>query len=288
MMPARIVRAAMAVLLGATSACGRGPDETVRLGPATTVEPALPTVDPPDERGLPPPAWAALLPQQPVPAKVGDSVWATPPEPGSDIPTTGVYMVDEITDHTASLIDKIGFKLRRVPGALIHPVTRATQVREGDRLLCYSWTTPGVLARASELRRGRIVRVQFDWAGQTREMVMDQCQPLGAVVAPLNVVSFPKAGARSLGLVVASDQQRAWIRTDSGHIEVHSRDSLKVPSFLARAPQVGDVVRAYDWATGIRTGTISKELEPGLRYTVKLAGDVPEPPYFITQLLSPI
>lgn len=267
--------------------CPTFPDEPEERAPLPSVLPVLPTVEDPKSDGTPPPAWASLLPKSKVNAKPSDRVWATPPQEGSDIPSVGVYTVDDVDDMHASVIDKLGQKVRNVPGAVIHPLIEDHKFREGELALCYSLTTPGVLARVSAVNRGYIVSVAYDWGGETKEGSMDHCGPLRTELAPLALVSFPKTGTRSIGLIIALGPQRAWIRTDSGHIEVHDRKPLQVVRMAPRGYQVGDKVRAYRWASGVRVGTITAVAEPELRFEVKFPGDAPSTPYFVTELLSP-
>ena len=277
----------LAMTLVLCTACPSFPDKPEERRPLPSVLPVLPTADGPSARGAPPPTWTPHLPTVRVDAKSGDRVWATPPQRGSDIPNVAVYTVDEVDETHASLVDKLGQKVRRVPGAVIHPLIENHKFREGELTLCYSLTTPGILARVSEESRGFIVSVNYDWGGKTKEGTMDHCGPLRTELAPLALVSFPKARTRSIGLVIALGEERAWVRTDSGHIEVHDRKPLQVVLMDTRGYKVGDRVRAYRWASGVRVGIITQVIEPLLRFEVKFPGNAPAGPYFVTELLSP-
>jgi hypothetical protein len=83
-------------------------------------------------------------------------------------------------------------------------------------------------------------------------------------------VSFPKSGRLSRGLLVALSPERAWVRSASGHVEVHPRPAIGALPIKADAPAIGARVRVFGWATGIRTGTVTGISEPHLRFAVKV------------------
>ncbi len=104
-------------------------------------------------------------------------------------------------------------------------------------------------------------------------------------MVPLAFVGFPKAGVTSRGLLIALTESHGWIRSSSGHVEVHERSRITALPIPTSKPKVGSSVRAYAWATGYRRGVITEELEPGLRYRVKLDGNLGQREYFFSSLL---
>jgi len=247
-------------------------------------EPILPSA--PKPRGAELPSWAVRLPPAPIRCRPGDRVWATPPERGRDLTQTAIYTVEEVSADGVTLIDLMGQKVVAVPAAVIHPSGRATRFAVGDLALGSSWTTPAILARVIVIdKHGRPTAVQYDWSGKTVRGELDHVQRPVQGIKPLAFVGYPKLGEMSLGLVVAMTSEQAWIRTDSGQVEIHPLGSLKPLAISAKKRKVGDKVLAYRWATGFRPGVIAEISEPGLRYLVKLA-DAPSEPFFFTRLIS--
>ncbi|MBI4704475.1 MAG: hypothetical protein HY744_25510 [Deltaproteobacteria bacterium] len=168
---------------------------------------------------------------------------------------------------------------------MIQPLGKGARLRPGDVALVYSWTTPGVVARLVRQDKGQWL-AQYDWAGATKEGPVDHAEPVVSGVAPLGFVGFPKFGRVSLGLVVALTEHQGWLRTASGHVEIHERRKL-VPLGLPRPEwRVGDSVQAFSWVGGFQAGKVTRVLEPGLRYAVELAEGKPEQSFFFAGLVE--
>jgi len=259
------------------------PVEVPDAGPPPT-EPILPSPTASAEAAALP-AWAQRLPKVEPQVKLGDRVWATVPQPGTAMATAAIFTVEGIHDGLLSLTDTMGQGVSGVSPAVVHRAGKRGKLAEGDVVLCYAFTLPGILARVAELEGGKEIQVRYDWAGQTKEAAIFHAEPPREGIKPLAFVGFPKAGATSRGLLVALTESHGWIRTSSGHIEVHERDTISALPLPANKPEVGTPVRAYAWTTGYRRGVVAAELEPGLRYRVKLDGNLGERDYFFSSLL---
>lgn len=230
-------------------------------------------------------AWIAALPAAAPTAKKGDRVWATvSASTEAALAEVGVFQVEAVHEGRYSLIDRLGQRVDGVAAAVVHAVGEAKGLREGDAALIYTKTTPGVIGRVAELVPGAEIRVRYDFGGATREALVDHAEPPRAGTGPLAFVSFPKSGGRSRGLVIARSDDRAWVRTASGHVEIHPATVIE-PLALGRELSVGARVRAFRWATGLRPGTVVEELEPGLRYRLRLDGQATPSDYFFDALV---
>jgi hypothetical protein len=232
------------------------------------------------------PKWVTELPVSSVEAPAGSSVWATVPQPGSEMAALGVYRVENNMGPAVVLVDKAGQRVDGVPAALVHPTGDTRNLKEGTLALFYSWTTPGWLGRISHARGGEELRVQFDAAGTTKETAVDHAEPARKGIAPLAFVAYPKAGVTSMGQLVALDTTRAWLLTGSGHIEIHPRAVVEALELQPTSFKAGQHVRAYRWATGFERGTIKQVLEEGLRYEVDLGPSRPAATFFLTQVVA--
>jgi len=183
--------------------------------------------------------------------------------------TVGVYELRGVHDDVATLVDTMGHRVSRVPGALVHATGALRRLRVGDAALFYTWTTPGWLGRVSRLSNNQPVQLKYDLAGRTKAVDVDHAEPLRRGVQPLAFVGFPKAGTVSMGLVLALTAERAWIRTASGHVEVYPRSAITRLD-LAVNLRAGSRVRAFAWATGLQSARVVQEVERGLRYRVEI------------------
>jgi hypothetical protein len=196
-------------------------------------------------------------------------VWATIPRSGV-IPDVGVFRVEGIYDGLCSLTDGMGQRQDGVPAVLVHRAGSRGKLVEGAVVLFYTVSTPAMIGRVGKLVPGSAINVSYDWGGTTRQAAVDFAQPPIKGVRPMAFVSFPKAGRQSRGLLLALSEDRAWIRTASGHVEVISREHVNALVLSNKPLQLGAGVRAYRWAMGLRGGTVVEVVEPGLRYRVKL------------------
>jgi hypothetical protein len=265
--------------------CSRPEPPPPRKGPPPP-EPELPPVASAATRGNVP-EWVRQLPAATVTAKPGSWVWATVPQPGNELATVAVYRLEAISGEVATLVDKSDQRADDVPTAVIHAVGDTRNLKENTLALFYTWTTPGWLGRVSHSVRGEELRVQYDWAGSTKETTVDHAEAVRKGIVPLAYVGYPKAGSTSMGLLVALDASRAWVLTGSGHVEVHQRAVLESLDLQPKSFAVNNAVRGYRWATGFEKGTIKNVLEPGLRYEVDLGPNRPTASYFITALVAP-
>jgi hypothetical protein len=273
----------VATLVG-PSGCERG-DEQVPLTSGPPVpEPIVPTASPGGAAPAQTPSWLEQLPDVPVPVGQGERAWATVPSGSTEMGHVAVFTVEAVRAHRARLSDRMGQKVRNVPGAVIHPLGELKNPQPGDVVLCYSWTAPGVLGRIKQISGDKKL-VQYDWAGKTKQAVVDHAQAPVRDIAPLAFVGYPKFGSTSKGMLVALSDDRAWVLTGSGHVEVHPRTTIQGLEVQRTAYAVGDRVRAYAWTTGFEPGTIVKVDEPELRYTVKLPGKRAEQRFFFADLV---
>ena len=230
------------------------------------------------------PAWASALPDVAPSARKGQRVWATIPR--GDLPRVGVFTVEGIYDGLYSLTDAMGQRVDRVPASLVHRAARTRKLQEGEVVFFYTKATPGLIGRVSEIIPGGEINVRYDAAGTTRQTAVDHAEtPLRGLVA-LAFVSFPKAGRQSRGLLVALSAEQAWVRTSSGHVEMHPRAKIKALPTPLPAPKVGSRVRAYAWATGIQTGVVTAVIEPSLRYRIKVDDTATERGYFFSSVFK--
>jgi hypothetical protein len=274
---------ACALVMGCAPACSSDGSQPTPAASITEPDVPAPSVSP---VAAGEPAWAAKLPDVLPPVVAAQRVWAAPPLRGSEMVDIGVYTVEGVHDRRVSLTDRLGQRIDGVPGALVHAARIGPKLAEGDIVLCYAWTLSAVLARVAKLSSGQEIEVQYDWAGTTKSSTIEHCQPPLGGLEPLAFVGFPKGGAVSRGQLIALSREQGWVRTASGHVELHPVRALQ-PLALPRTDRaVGEKVRAYSWATGFQPGVVSKVLESGLRYRVKLDGDKPERDYFFTMLVD--
>lgn len=229
------------------------------------------------------PRWVAELPQRARSFGTTKRVWAVVPQAGSELVELRVYQLKATFGKVATLIDVMGGKHRGVPTALLHPCAPLSQLRQGQQVLFYTWTTPGNIGQIIRLQNNAPILVRYDLAGKTTEVEVDHAESLRSGTKALAHVSFPKGGRRSVGIVVASDPQRSWVWTASGHVEIHPRSQLK-PLKLANRPAIGSKVQAFTWAAGLQPGKVLKATEPALRYRVALDGNKGRPEFFFSRL----
>lgn len=217
-----------------------------------------------------PPKWPMGLPAAAVAAKVGDMVWATIPQNNTEMARFGLYKVDSIAGNTATLADGIGTKYPDVPGAVIHAAGDGSKLKVGDLAFGYAWGASKVVGLVSKMEAGK-ASLKYGWVGKMTEKMFDHAQPLVAGVAPIAVVAYDNRGTSTYkGLCIALHGEKAWIHSDSGHVEVLDKAKLK-PLTLAAGYKEGATVQAYGWGFGFQAGTVQKVVEPGL-YTIKIAG----------------
>jgi hypothetical protein len=165
----------------------------------------------------------------------------------------------------------------------VHRTGKTGKLQSGDVVLFHAPTAPAMLGRVADLAPGREIRVKYDWAGATREAAVDHAEAPVEGIKPLAYVGFPKAGTRSMGLVVALADEQAWIRTASGHVELHEKKALEPLAFPREALKEGERVRAWRWALGFQDGVVANVVEPELRYRIKHDGS--EEDYFFATVV---
>jgi hypothetical protein len=231
------------------------------------------------------PRWAAELPAVEVSYSVGQDVWATPPQPDTEIALVEIFSVEGVYGGHASLIDRRGQRVDGVPLALVHPSNSLRKVEQGELVLCYARKLPTALARVAEVSAGSEIEVNYDWSGKTKTAAIEHAEKPVTGIRPMAFVGFIKGGSRSRGLLVALSDDKAWVQTGSGKIEVRPRDELTELPLPELDRKVGDGVAAFSWATGYRPGVIRTVLEPGLRYRVALDDGSGETAYFFSSLI---
>ena len=271
---------AVAALGGAGCARESGQGDPLE---ASIPEPILPTASAHTDEV---PQWLQRLPEEAAALPSGSRVWATVPH-GALLPDVGVYTVDTAVAGVYALIDKLGQRTDGVPAPLVHTVgATPKKLKEGDVVLFHTFETPALLGRVSTLVPGGDIRVKYNWGGVTKEAAVDHAEAPREGLTPMALVSFPKAGGRSRGLLLAQAKELAWVRAASGQVEVQPLAEVTPLPLPPSHLKVGDRVEAFRWATGFRAGTVVAELEPGLRYRVQHEADRPAQDYFFSVLVA--
>ncbi len=247
-----------------------------------TPPPTPPPVVKKDEPPKAPAKWATALPAKPVTAKVGDMVWATIPQLGSEMARFGLYKVDAVLGNTATLKDGIGTLYKDVPGAVLHAAGDGSKLKAGDAAFGYAWAASKVVGLVTKVEAGKAT-LKYNWASKPSEKMMDHAEPLRAGVAPVAWVVYESSFGPYKGLLVALEGDKGWIHTDSGHVEMHDKAKLKGVE-LKPAHKEGATVQAYGWGQGFKAGTIVKAVESNLLYSVKLAGQDQPKEFFFNDL----
>lgn len=233
------------------------------------------------------PTWMTELPKTRATVVVGDMAWATLPQANGELAAVAVVRIAEVSEDTVSVVDKTSKRFDAVPAGLVHALGDKRGLKANSLALFYTWTTPGWLGRVRESERGEELRVEYDWLGTTRETPVDHAEAVRIGIRPLAFVAYPRPGGKSVGRIVAQDDERAWLLAESGHVDVVPRNELEALDLRARDFEVGRRVRAYRWGTGLEPGVISKVIEPGLRYEVSFGAMAPEASYFVATLVEP-
>lgn len=253
----------------------RGGPEPVLPAPA----PSTPSTVPSWVERLPPPSSAAA-----VSVKAGDRVWAALPVGSSEMVDVAIYTVEGIHDGLISVTSRTAVRVDGVHPALVHRVGTLPSLVTGGMVLFYTASTPAFIGRVADVVGGESIKVRYDHAGTTKTTAADHVEQPVTGVRPLAYVGFPKAGATSRGLVTALTDEHVWLRTASGHVEVHDRERVEALPLPPTAVAVGAAVRAYRWATGYEPGVVTEVLEAGLRYKVR-RDPRREGTYFFSSLL---
>ncbi|MEM9692674.1 MAG: hypothetical protein AAGA56_09025 [Myxococcota bacterium] len=248
--------------------------------------PALPTVEVPAAllSSEPPPWLAAPPPSQQAYAK-GDRVWATVQAAG-DLAQVGLYEVASTRGAKVDLTGTSGQRVLGVPVAYVHRLGEMRKWKQGEPVLFYAAPTGAALGRIAEVVAGSDFRARYDWAGQTREISLDHAERPRTGLVPLAVVDFPYRKRRSRGMIVAATKTQLWIRSGAGSVEVVERERCR-PLALGKKLRLGQPVRAYQWASGIETGTLRRVLEPELRYEVSFGPNRAPRSYFFHSVFPP-
>lgn len=276
---------AFAAVFSAALACQRSeraPHEVDRapvVPPSGALASALP-----DAEGIASPSWWNELPGGRPAVTAGARAWATLPQAGGALSELSVVDVESVEESTVAVRDAALRRFDRVPAALVHPLGDRRAVRSGELVLFDGWTTPGSIGVAGD--DGAALRVRYDASGTTRDVPVEHAEPLRRGVEPLAVISFPRSQVRLLALVVAVDSERAWVLTESGHVDRHPRSDLRTVELGRGAFAVGTPVEAHRWGVGFERGTVARVLEPGLRYEVSLASSRATTSSFISALVS--
>jgi hypothetical protein len=231
------------------------------------------------------PKWAAELPDVVPSVSKGQAVWATAPQPDTDIAVTAIYSLEGVYDGRASLVDRRGQRVDGVPLALVHPAKSRRRLEEGELVLCYARTLPAALARVAEVSAGREIEVKYDYSGKTKTAAIEHAEKPHTGITPMAFVGFDIGGTLSRGLLVALSDDKGWVRSGSGKIEVRPRDQLTALPLPKPDWVVGAKVRAFSWTGGYRSGVVHAVLEPGLRYTVELDDGHGQAAYFFSSLI---
>lgn len=222
--------------------------------------------------------WMEGLPQVPVTAKPLDKVWATVSEAGGEMAKVGIFEVDSVQGNSATLKDKIGTSFPGVAGALIHPVGDPSKLKVNDIALGDAWGASKTIGRVKSIEAGQAT-LRYKFGSAITEKLMEHAQPLVSGVNPIAWVIYRDSTANSpyKGLVIAKDNGKVWISTDSGHVEVTPEAKVLPLDMAPKGFTVGQTVYVYQWGFGYKPGTVTKIVEPYHQYEIKLVGkDQPE------------
>ena len=244
-----------------------GPSASAATGVSSWVE-RLPPVDPSAQKGL----------------NEGDRVWAATPIGETEMVDVAIYTVSGIYDGLYALSGRTGQRIDSLHPALVHPATSITRLVSNSIVLFYTPSTPAFLGRVSEVVGGEAIQIRYDQGGVTATTEADHVELPVTGIKPMAYVGFPKASATSRGLVIALTSKQAWVRTASGHVEVHDRARVKALPLPPNQLVVGDEVLAFRWATGYQPGAITEIKEDGLRYVVT-RDEKRKATYFFSSLL---
>jgi hypothetical protein len=199
----------------------------------------------------------------------GDKVWASTPIGTSEMADVAIFTVDGVYDGLYSLTSHTAQRIDGVHPALVHAAPPLPPLRSDSVVLFYTPSTPAFLGKVDEVVGGASIKVRYDQGGTTKTTEASHVQTPVTGLLPLAYVGFPKAGAMSRGLVIAAVDDQVWIRTGSGHVEVHDMgrvESLRLPP---ERIGVGTAVEAFDWASGYQHGVVTRVVEDGLRFAVR-------------------
>ncbi len=273
-----------ALVVGCSDAAVELPPPPPRGGP----EPVLPAASS-GAASAPTPSWVEQLPAvepqaAPTLAK-GDRVWASTPIGTSEMVDVAIFTVDGIYDGLVSLRSRTSQRVDGVHPALVHPARALPRLTDGSLVLFYTPSTPAFIGRVAQVVGGESIKIHYDQGGTTKTTEADHVEAPVTGLAPLAYVGFPKAGSTSRGLALALTGEHVWVRTSSGHVEVHDRGRVTALPLPPDKLAVGAPVRAYRWATGYERGTVTEVLEDGLRFKVRRDARR-EGTYFFSSLLS--
>lgn len=269
-------------------ALGGCPDASVELPPPPPrggPEPILPSPAPSAASTVP--GWVERLPPltpESVSVAKGDRVWAATSVGSSEMVDVAIYTVEGIHDGLVSITSRTAVRIDGVHPALVHAVGGVPNLMTGGTVLFYTPSTPAFIGSVAEVVGGQSIKIRYDHAGTTKTTEADHVEQPVTGVKPLAYVGFPKAGATSRGLVVALTDAHVWLRTASGHVEVHDRERVEALPLPPTEVAVGRAVRAYRWATGYEPGVVTEVVEAGLRYKVR-RDPRRESTYFFSSLL---
>jgi hypothetical protein len=215
--------------------------------------------------------WIQDVPTAAVTAKPLDKVWATVPEAGGDMAKVGVFEVDSVQGNTATLKDQIGSSYPDIPGSLIHPIGDTSKLKLNDIAFGDSWGASKVIGRVKAIEAGKVT-LRYKFGDNITEKQMDVAQPLVSGVNPMAWVVYRNSmNSPYKGLVIAKGNDKVWISTDSGHVEVSPIAKVRSLDMAPKGFKVGQTVYAYQWGFGYKAGTVKKIVEPYHQYEIKLA-----------------
>lgn len=198
----------------------------------------------------------------------------------------GLFTLESTYNTEASLISRLHKRIDGVPGALIHRVKNSGVMHKGDRALVFVATAPASIARIERHQAGQPVRVTLNWAGKSNDSTVDHAEPERLGIQVFAYVGFPLAGSMAKGLLIALSDDTAWIYTASGHVERRARTAIKALNCGDGRFAVHEALLAYRYSQGFQRGTVSRVLEPGLRYRISFGSDQAEQDFFFSDLIS--
>ena len=209
----------------------------------------------------------------------GSRAWVAVPD------GAGLRWTLATADAAGAWRDPLG-RVLEIPVELVHEISPpdAAAAAEAHAVLLDGETlTVGLPGSADGLFR-------VDWNGHTKEVRADAAWPLSQG-SPWRLYT-DEAGRRMRGIEVASKGQTVWLVNGAGLVDTVSTPTVPGQSVeaqlitVSRAP--GDAVQAYDWAHGLRPGTVlGQDPSDDLRVLVELEDTGAAASYFFADLVTP-
>ncbi|MEL7060142.1 MAG: hypothetical protein AAGN46_08975 [Acidobacteriota bacterium] len=214
----------------------------------------------------PGPEWLRELPAADLDAiPDGAAVWAAVPRGEHGALQLGIQRLISAEDGSRRLVDALGVEAPVLAPALVHPLPEGNPPSAGTAVLIDRFDVHGAVARWRA--DGARPIVALDRHGTTVETDVAHAQPFPVDGLPRRVV-YAGENVRHLGIAVAASEEQVWILEASGFVAVAPVADVS-PAGPLDAAAVGDRVRAWTWADGLRDAQVIEIVEPRLRWRVR-------------------